>query len=66
MKKQRITFGSDITGIDSDVFITQLPDGWVHSRSEEGWARYLHWMTGRTVEFWTDREGKITRYLWGR
>ena len=66
MKKQRITFGSDITGIDSDVFITQLPDGWVHSRSEEGWARYLHWMTGRTVEFWADREGKITRYLWGR
>ena len=66
MKKQRITFGSDITSIDSDVFITQLPDGWIHSRSEEGWARYLHWMTGRTVEFWTDREGKITRYLWGR
>ena len=66
MKKQKITFGSDITGIASDDFITQLPDGWIHSRSEEGWARYLHWMTGRTVEFWTDTDGKITKFLWSR
>lgn len=45
-------------------FIEQLPEHWRHSRSEEGWSRWLNWMTGRVIYLEYDENGMITAYRW--
>ena len=64
MKKQKISYGTNLIGMNAWEFIEQLPEHWRHSRSEEGWSRWLNWMTGRVIYLEYDENGTITAYRW--
>lgn len=48
-------------GMHIDSVWDMFDADWKSTGSEDGWCRYLHWMTGRAVEFEYGADKIITR-----